>query len=48
MLFITILYAIALFQIVKALFDPATTWYREPKFWLQLITVLILTTITMI
>jgi hypothetical protein len=48
MLFITILYSIVLFQLFKAFMDPATAWYREPKFWLQLITLIILTGVSLV
>jgi hypothetical protein len=48
MFLLTILYLVVFIQIVRTIFDPSGIWYKDPKFWIQLITVLFLSFISFV
>ncbi len=45
MIIITLLYAIIFYQIVRGVLEQGSIWYKDPKFWLHLISIIILAVI---
>jgi len=46
MLIITILYAVIFYQIVQGFFEQGSVWYKDPKFWLHMLSIGIIAGIT--
>jgi hypothetical protein len=48
MIIISIFYGFVLYQIMRVLFEKDNIWYRDPKFWLLIITLCVLTAATIV
>lgn len=47
MLFLTILYASVFYQLLRSFWEQDNVWYKDPRFWIHIFTVLILTFVTL-
>lgn len=46
MLIITILYAVIFYQIIRGFWEQDGIWYKDPKFWLHMLSIGIIAAIT--
>lgn len=45
MIIITLLYAVIFYQIARGFWEQGSLWYKDPKFWLHLVSIGILASV---